>query len=130
MQSVRFALFGTLPTKSHQKAWQSFEKILVYRSNVFLIQVFLVLCLKYLTGDTVFDLYEKQVREGKPHNKEFADATLPYIKVTESIFLVTLPVLLLLNLLSDKVCRLYPLVFAIRLSGFFLVAIDYGTEVR
>ena len=90
----------------------------------------MVLCSKHLTGDTVFDLYEKQIREGKPHNKEFADATLPYIKVTEFIFLVSIPVLLLLNILSDKVYRLYPFVVAIRLAGFFLVAIDYGAEVH
>ena len=42
LQSCRFALWRDLPTESHQKAWRSFEKILVYRSNVFLVFSFLL----------------------------------------------------------------------------------------
>ena len=55
---------------------------------------------------------------------------MPYIKVTEYIFYVCLPILLLLNLLSNKVCKVYPFVFAIRLAVVFLVPIDYGREVH
>ena len=50
--------------------------------------------------------------------------------MTEFIFLCTLPVLLLLNFVTNKVCKLYPFVFAIRLAAFFLVAIDYGREMH
>ena len=79
-----------------------------------------------LTGDSFFDLYEEYYNSGKPMNKEFADATITYIKVVEYVLLALMPVLLLLNLYSDRVCKLYPVLFAIRLSGIFLLPIDYG----
>ena len=37
-----------------------------------------------------------------------------------------MPVLLLLNLYSDKVCKFYPIFFALRLAGHFLIPLDYG----
>lgn len=60
-------------------------------------------------------------------NKDFADGTVIYIKVIEYAFVALMPFLLFLNLFSDKVFKAYPLFFAIRLAGIFLVPIDYGS---
>ena len=126
LQSVRFALSPNLPTKSHRQGWEIFEKILVQRSNGLLIFSLFSDIKQIITGDSFFDLYEEYYHSGKPMNKEFADATITYIKVVEYVLLALMPVLLLLNLYSDRVCNLYPVLFAIRLSGIFLIPIDYG----
>ena len=126
MRSLKFAMCKNLPTKAHKKAWLSVERLFIYRSNTYVAITFFIQIIRYIEGKSPVDLSRDYIKNKNPYNEYFVAATMDHIERILLLFTVSLPILLLLNVLNKNVCKYYPIVFALRYTLVLLLPRDYG----
>ena len=104
-ENVRQLHSRNLPTSLHQKAWISYEKILMYRTNVSFFMRFVNDLILYALGDTLQQKAAKYIADGKPINEEFVDSTTDTFTRLLQLQLVGRALLLLISFKYLKVTK-------------------------
>ena len=97
-----------LPTESHKHAWKNFERILMYRTNFAFFSRFVLELVAHIAGFSRPQKSKKYIEDGKPHNKDFVDATFAYFEVAYTVLMFGRIILLLISTKYLNVTKCVP----------------------
>ena len=110
LSDVKSLIFRKYPTEYHKKAWSSFEKICMYRSNLGQIEKLFNSLLLIVLGKANFQRAEDYIVDQTDEDLESMKVSLaifPYAKWIYIIFTIGRLVLILLSIKNLRICKIY-----------------------
>ena len=110
-----------MKTKYHEKAWKSYEKIMMYRSNAGLFCVLLIHIILSIYDKEMHKISRRMMDSDDPpihFNRDIAEAIYPVVDNTFTIYMAVQTLLLIISYKRPSVCKYY---FYIELMEDFLI---------
>ena len=96
-----------LPTEIHQRAWENFEKLLCYRSNISFLSRLMYDGVWYSVGASKIHMARLYIKGEKPFNEGYVEATFFYYEWTMILLIFGRIFLLVISYWDLRVCRLH-----------------------
>ena len=115
--NMKSLIFLKMHTEYHKKAWQSFEKVLVYRCILFTFFSTSFKSILCITGTSIHQISYKQVKNGEMKenfNKELFETLYPYVEFLIYFFIALNTILICAAMKKHSICK----------SFFFLLILN------